>query len=52
MSDVESSWENRMAALWGTFDDHAARQHVGRMANQIFREREVGTLARQTSPRA
>jgi len=52
MSDVESSWENRMAALWDTFDDHAPDDFVAqveRLAAELPPHNSIGLFERASA---
>ena len=52
MSDVERAWENRMAALWDTFDDHAPDDFVAqveRLAAELPLQNSVGLFERASA---
>lgn len=52
MSDVETSWENRMAALWSAFDDHAPADFVAqveRLAAELPSENAIGLFERASA---
>jgi len=52
MSDVETSWEDRMAALWCAFDDHAADDFVARverLAAELPPENAIGLFERASA---
>ena len=52
MSDVETSWENRMAALWSAFDDCAPNDfvvQVERLVSELPPENAIGLFERASA---